>query len=45
MIDLREELIKLQHQLREETAKQYNRVNPFVEDLTDWKEKGRLSFW
>ncbi|RAP27589.1 acetyltransferase [Candidatus Marinamargulisbacteria bacterium SCGC AG-333-B06] len=44
MIDLREELIKLQHQLRDETVKQYNRVNPFVEDITDWKEKGEFLF-
>ncbi|RAP27573.1 acetyltransferase [Candidatus Marinamargulisbacteria bacterium SCGC AG-333-B06] len=44
MINLREELIKLQHQLRDETVKQYNRVNPFVEDITDWKEKGEFLF-
>ena len=44
MIDLQKELIKLQRQLRNETSEKYNRVNPFVEDLTDWKERGNFLF-
>jgi acetyltransferase-like isoleucine patch superfamily enzyme len=44
MINLKEELIKLQHQLRDETKSNYNRVNPFIEDITDWKERGEYLF-
>lgn len=40
---LREQLKKLHFKLREYTKKKYNRINPFVEDLFDWKEKG--AFW
>ena len=39
MIDLKEELFHLQQKLRDETMEKYKRVNPFVEDITDWKEK------
>lgn len=35
-----EELIRLHHALREQTSKRFGRVNPFCEDLFDWKEKG-----
>ena len=44
MINLREELIKLYKELRTETKAEYNRVNPMVEDLTDWKERGEFLF-
>ena len=37
-------LIKLQEILREESKKKYNRVNPFVEDITNWKERGEYLF-
>jgi len=37
--DLRE----LHIHLREETFSKYKRINPFYEDLFDWKERG--SFW
>ena len=44
MNNLRKELIKLQQLLRDETVEKYNRVNPFFEDITDWKEKGEFLF-
>jgi acetyltransferase-like isoleucine patch superfamily enzyme len=37
--DLRE----LHHHLRSETYRKYKRINPFYEDLFDWKERG--AFW
>ena len=39
MSDLEKELIRLQQKLRDETRKKYEQVNPFVEDITDWKER------
>lgn len=44
MSDLEKELIRLQQKLREETRKKYDRANPFVEDITDWKERGEYLF-
>tara|TARA_B100000989_G_scaffold213956_1_gene162609 strand:+ start:4114 stop:4668 length:555 start_codon:yes stop_codon:yes gene_type:complete len=44
MINLKEELIKLQRKLRDNTKKTFNRVNPFFEDLIDWKEQGEYVF-
>ena len=44
MDDLNENLIKLQKKLRSESQENYNRVNPFVEDITDWKERGEFLF-
>tara|TARA_Y100001980_G_C14540948_1_gene318808 strand:- start:1589 stop:2143 length:555 start_codon:yes stop_codon:yes gene_type:complete len=44
MKNLKKELIKLQKQLRNETKKKYDRINPFMEDLTDWKERGEFFF-
>jgi acetyltransferase-like isoleucine patch superfamily enzyme len=44
MINLKEELVKLHKELRDETFRKYNRLNPFVEDLTDWKERGEFLF-
>tara|TARA_R110000796_G_scaffold71409_5_gene162200 strand:- start:69075 stop:69644 length:570 start_codon:yes stop_codon:yes gene_type:complete len=41
---LRLQLIELQGRLRIETMHKYNRVNPFVEDITDWKERGDYLF-
>jgi len=35
-------LKNLFYKLRAETKKQYNRVNPFFEDIIDWKEKGEF---
>jgi acetyltransferase-like isoleucine patch superfamily enzyme len=37
---LREQLVALSTQLRAETWSAHRRVNPFVENLFDWKEKG-----
>jgi acetyltransferase-like isoleucine patch superfamily enzyme len=37
-------LFELQHALREITFRDYQRVNPFQEDLTDWKERGEFLF-
>jgi len=38
--ELLNELRKLHNQLRDYTKKKYTRINPFIEDLFDWKEKG-----
>jgi acetyltransferase-like isoleucine patch superfamily enzyme len=37
---LRDDLVTLHHALREQTRAQYDRINPFTEDLFDWKERG-----
>ena len=34
------QLKKLHFEIRNITKKRYNRINPFTEDLFDWKEKG-----
>lgn len=34
-------LVSMHQKLRDYTKKKYNRINPFVEDLFDWKEKGK----
>lgn len=44
MDNLNQNLIKLQKKLRSESQENYNRVNPFVEDITDWKERGEFLF-
>ena len=44
MDDLNQNLIKLQKELRAKSKSKYNRVNPFVEDITDWKERGEYLF-
>lgn len=41
---LRIELIELQNRLREETWQSHNRINPLIEDITDWKERGEFLF-
>lgn len=38
---LQKDLRALQELLRGETLERYGRMNPFVEDLFDWKERGR----
>lgn len=40
--ELREKLKRLHQKLRDYTKKNYDRVNPFTEDLFDWKEKGQF---
>lgn len=40
---LRQELSELHYALRDETRAIHNRINPFTEDLFDWKERG--AFW
>ena len=37
-------LILLQKKLRDHSKFSYNRVNPFIEDLTNWKERGEYLF-
>ncbi|MCK4364591.1 MAG: acyltransferase [Thermoplasmatales archaeon] len=37
---LMNKLRQLHYRLREQTKEKYNRVNPFNENLFDWKEKG-----
>ena len=44
MSNLEKELIRLQKKLRGESKEKYDRVNPFVEDVTDWKERGEYLF-
>ncbi len=39
---VKEELTSLRKELRSVVKGKYNRVNPFNEDLFDWKEKGRF---
>ncbi|MCU0851000.1 MAG: acyltransferase [Candidatus Thermoplasmatota archaeon] len=34
-------LVAIHHKLRDYTKKKYNRMNPFIEDLFDWNEKGK----
>lgn len=41
---LHEQLIRLHHHLREQTQAEYQRINPFYEDLFDWKERGAYRF-
>jgi len=36
------QLQQLHYELRDYTKRKYSRVNPFVEDLFEWKEKGRF---
>jgi acetyltransferase-like isoleucine patch superfamily enzyme len=38
---LHADLRALQERLRAETLSEYRRMNPFAEDLADWKERGR----
>ena len=38
---LQADLQALHEHLRAETLERYGRMNPFVEDLFDWKERGR----
>ncbi len=42
LLTLWERLQALHFKLRDYTKKKYNRVNPFIEDLFEWKEKGRF---
>jgi len=42
--DLEQQLVNLMTKFRDETREKYNRVNPFVEDFTDWKERGEFLF-
>ena len=38
-----ESLRELHKALRDHTRSEYNRINPFYEDLFDWKERG--TYW
>jgi len=38
--ELWSQLTLIHYKLRDYTKKKYNRINPFIEDLFDWKEKG-----
>ena len=37
-----QQLVKLHYKLREYTSAKYKRVNPFMENLFEWKEKGEF---
>jgi acetyltransferase-like isoleucine patch superfamily enzyme len=41
--DLWQQLLDLRRTLRDATRARYGRVNPFNEDLFDWKEKGEFA--
>jgi carbonic anhydrase/acetyltransferase-like protein (isoleucine patch superfamily) len=40
---LLEDLRAVHEHLRDETRERYGRINPFTEDLSDWRERGR--YW
>ena len=42
--ELWQQLVRLHHARRDQTHAQHNRINPFVEDLFDWKERGAYLF-
>jgi acetyltransferase-like isoleucine patch superfamily enzyme len=42
LVTLWKQLQTLHFKLRDFTKRKYNRVNPFTEDLFEWKEKGRF---
>ena len=42
-LKLWQELKALSEYLRDQTRKKYKRINPFYEDLFDWKERGK--YW
>lgn len=42
--ELHANLVRLHHQLRTKTQTLYHRINPFYEDLFDWKERGAFLF-
>jgi acetyltransferase-like isoleucine patch superfamily enzyme len=41
--NLWQQMIALRAALRRETQSRYRRINPFAEDLFDWKEKGAVA--
>lgn len=40
LINLRDQLIRLHLELRSDSKSKYQRINPFNEDLFNWKERG-----
>ena len=42
LLELWHKLIKLNGELNKLSKEKYNRINPFVENLFDWKNKGNL---
>lgn len=42
--ELKKNLVSLHQELRDKTMDKYKRVNPFYEDLFDWKERGDYLF-
>jgi acetyltransferase-like isoleucine patch superfamily enzyme len=42
--NLYQNLVALHKFLRDDTYKNFKRINPFIEDLTDWKERGEFLF-
>ena len=43
LTQLQDQLVELHKQLRDKSYGEHNRINPFSEDLFDWKERGE--FW
>ena len=43
LLKLHKQLVRLGNQLRDESRHNFNRINPFNEDLFDWKERG--DYW
>jgi acetyltransferase-like isoleucine patch superfamily enzyme len=43
LLNLKKDLFELHKVLRQSTFEKYGRINPFYEDIIDWKERGE--FW
>jgi len=43
-LDLLNKIISIQKKLRTNTLKEFKRINPTMEDITDWKEKGNFLY-
>ncbi len=42
-LQLLDDLLALKRELNDDSRRRHDRLNPFAEDLTDWKERG--SYW
>ena len=44
-VDLLNKILSIQKKLWSYTLKKFRRINPTMEDITDWKEKRSISIW
>ena len=42
--NIKDVLIEMQERHRCHTKNQFNRINPLIEDIVDWKQKGKFAF-